>query len=119
MKRLLCAVALSAAVLTGACQFGTVPTPSSVAQSTVLDEQVAITAELAYKAARTAVEVAVDAGLLKGRRAAAVAAADNRAYAAVQAVRAAYRTGNAASYATAATEAQNAVTAMLSAIKGE
>jgi len=119
MKRLLYAVALSAAAMTSACDIAPPATPSTVAQTTILDEQVAITAELAYKAARLAAETATDAGLVKGRRATSIAAADNRAHRAVQAVRAAYRTGNATSYATAATEAQNAVTALLSAIKGE
>ena len=119
MRRLLIAVALAAAVSLGACTLDAPATPSTVAQKSVLDEQVAITAELAYKAARLAAETATDAGLVKGRRATSIAAADNRAHRAVQAVRAAYRTGNATSYATAATEAQNAVTALLSAIKGE
>ena len=119
MKRLLYATALSAAVMTSACNVAPPVTPSTIAATTALDEQIAVSAELAYKAARLAIETGVDAGLIKGGRATAVAAADRRAYAAVLAVRAAYRAGNAVSYATAAAEAQNAVSALLSAIKGE
>lgn len=101
-----------------ACDFGTIQSPGSVANRTVLDEQIAVSVELAYKAARVAVETGVDAGLIKGATAAKVALADNRAFAAVQFVRTAYRAGNAASYSAAATEAQKAVGALLSAIKG-
>jgi hypothetical protein len=94
-----------------------VPTsPGAVAETTVLDEQGALGVELAYKAFRTALEVAVDAGVLKGANATKAAALDNRAYAAVGAARAAYRAGNAASYSQAVTEARNAITAALAAI---
>lgn len=116
MKRLLIAVSL-ALVLPG-CTPGAINSPGSVANATVLDEQSALGAELAYKAARIAMETAVDAGLIKGARATQVAALDNRAYAAVVAVRAAYRAGNASAYTTAAIEARRAVTGLLSAIKG-
>lgn len=98
---------------------GNVPTsPGQVAQQTVLDEQGALGVELAYKAFRTALEVAVDAGVLKGANATKAATLDNRAYAAVQAARAAYRAGNAASYAQAVTEARAAINAALAAVKG-
>jgi len=114
MKRIIIAAALALA----GCSFSPPSTPSTVAQATVLDEKIAIGAELAYKAARLAAETGVDAGLIKGAKADRVADADNRALTAVQAVRAAYRAGNAASYSATAKEAQNAVSAMLAAIKG-
>ena len=91
--------------------------PVVAANQTVLDEQGAIGVELAYKASRTALEIAVDSGLLKGERAAKAAALDNQAYAAVIGVRAAYRAGNSSNYGVAMAEARLAVTAMLGAIK--
>lgn len=112
MKRLI----LAAALACSAC-VGTLPGPNTVADRTTLDERLALGAELAYKAARLAVEVATDAGAIRGNRATLVAAADERAYAALGAVRAAYEAGNASSYATAITRAQEAVDALLSAIR--
>lgn len=91
--------------------------PAAVANQTALDEQGAIGVELAYKASRTAMEVAVDAGLLKGPRAAQMADLDNRAFAAVTGVRAAYRAGNASNYYVAIADARAAITAMLAAVK--
>lgn len=87
--------------------------PQAAADRTVLDEQAALSVELAYKAARTTLEVAVDAGLLKGARASQAAAADNKAYAAVQAVRTAYRAGNAPGYLAAVKEARATIAAFL------
>ena len=101
-----------------ACDLNPPVSPGQVARRTVLDEQAALGVELAYKAFRTALEVAVDAGVLRGERAAQVAALDNRAYAAVQAVRAAYRAGNAASYTQAVSDARAAINAALAAVKG-
>jgi hypothetical protein len=92
--------------------------PVSAANQTVLDEQAAISLELAYKAARTALEIAVDSGFLKGDNAAKAAALDNQAFAAVTGVRAAYKAGNASNYGVAMAEARAAVTAMLAAVKG-
>jgi len=100
----------------GACQFpfSAVPaSPSAVASKTTLDEQAALSVELAYKAARTAVEVAVDAKLIKGDRAKQFADLDNKAYAAVKAVRAAYNAGNATDYQTGLSEARLAVADLL------
>lgn len=111
------ALALS---LTGCAGLGAMMTggPATAANQTVLDEQGAIGVELAYKAARTALEIAVDSGLLKGDRAAKAAALDNQAFAAVTGVRAAYRAGNASNYGAAMGEARAAVTAMLAVVKG-
>lgn len=122
MRKLLLAVALACAPALAGCSttgLPSVPTaPAQVADRTVLDEQVGAGVELAYQAFRTALEVATDAGLIRGARATQVAALDNRAYTAVQAVRAAYRAGNANGYAAAATDARAAIAAALAAVKG-
>jgi len=110
--------ALAALSLTG-CALGSlpsVPPPAQVANATVLDEQAALGVELAYKAFRTALEVAVDAGVLRGAAASKAADLDTRAYLATLAVRGAYRAGNAANYAEAVTDARAAITAALAAI---
>jgi hypothetical protein len=110
MKHLAIALALG---LTG-CATTTVPVaPVEVADRVGLDEQGALSAELAYKAARTAVELGVDAGVIRGERATQIAALDRKAYSALTAVRAAYRAGNAASYSAALTEARTAITTLL------
>lgn len=120
VKRYLVAAAVALSLpLAGCAGFGSIPTsPGQVAEGTVLDERAAIAVELAYKASRTALEIAVDAGLLRGERAAQAAALDNRAYSAVQAARAAYRGANAASYYQAVDEARAAIAAALAAVKG-
>ena len=69
------------------------PSPSAIADSTVLDEQGALAAELAYKAARVAVETGVDAGLIRSATAAKVAKLDQRAFTALGVVRKAYAAG--------------------------
>lgn len=98
---------------------GSIPSaPVVAADKTVLDEKAALGAELAYQAARTAAELAVDAGLIKGETARKVADADNRAYRALGAARAAYRAGNASSYSAALDEARAAVSEILSLVKG-
>lgn len=74
------------------------PTPSTVAETTKLDEQAGITAELGYKLFRVAVETGVKAGAIKGARATQIADIDNRLFAGLEAIRAAYATGNAATY---------------------
>lgn len=92
--------------------------PSTVADSTVLDEKAAISIETAYKAARVAIETATDAGIIKGATASKAAILDNQAYSAVQAVRTAYRAGNSASYVAALHEAQSAIRSFLAVVKG-
>lgn len=115
MKRLIfaacAALALSGCGLTG---LGSVPAaPVEAADQTVLDEQAALSIELAYKAARLAIETAVDAGAIRGEQATRFAELDNRAYAAVLAARRAYRAGNAVSYGAAVAEARAAITDIL------
>lgn len=121
MRKLLFACALVCAPLAACTTTGGLqapPPPATVANGTILDEQAAQGVELAYSAFRTALEFAVDTGRVKGEAATRAAALDNRAYAATQAVRAAYRAGNSASYLAAAREARAAITAALLAIKG-
>lgn len=116
MKRLLLVV--SAALALAGCTLpalGSLPSsPAEAADSTVLDEQAATAVELAYKAARLAVETGVDAGIIRGAHAARFAQLDRQAFAAIQAVRTAYRAGNAANYATAKADALAAVAQLLS-----
>lgn len=119
MFRLFAAALLSLS-LVGCGMLTTSPgAPSEYAEQTTLDERAALSVELAYKAARLALEVAVDSGALTGNAAATAAEADRRAYAAVQAVRAAYRAGNAESYDVAITEAHAALALSLAVIRGE
>lgn len=87
--------------------------PVEAADSTVLDEQAALAVELAYKAARLAVETGVDAGAIRGEQATRFAELDNQAFAAVQAARRAYRAGNAVSYGAALAEARGAIADIL------
>lgn len=94
------------------------PPPAAVADATTLDEQAALGVELAYQAARTAAEVAVDAGLIKGATASRLAQLDRQAFLAVTVVRQAYRTGNADSYGSALADARQTITALLALIKG-
>lgn len=110
-----CAVAPATVASAGATVADSVgvPPPATAADRTVLDEKAMTGVELAYKAARIAVETGVDAGLIKGAAAARFAALDSQAYRALGAVRAAYRAGNAASYRAALTEAQAAIGAVL------
>lgn len=96
-----------------------VPTsPVVVADKTILDEKVGIAVETAYKAFRLAVELAVDSGVLKGDKAAKIAAIDNRAYAFTLATQRAYNAGNSASYISASTEALAAIKDGIAAMKG-
>jgi hypothetical protein len=89
------------------------PAPGTIADKTTLDEQGALAAELAYKAARIAIETGVDAGLIRGTTAGRVAALDAKAYAALGIVRKAYAAGNAASYTAAITTARAAIADLL------
>lgn len=105
MRKIILLAALALA-LPGCETLGSIPaSPAAVANATSLDETAARSAEVGYKAFRLALELAVDLGKVKGAKATQMAELDNRLYAAVQAVRAAYRGGNAASYSAAAKEA--------------
>jgi hypothetical protein len=101
---------------------GALPTivggPVTVSDRTTIDETAGRSVELAYMAARTAVEIAVDAGVLKGDRAAKAQVLNRRAYDAVLAARAAYRAGNESSWLRASADARTAITQLLTAAKG-
>lgn len=122
MRKLLLG-ALLPLTLAGCAGLGSLPTvppaPVEVANRTAADEQAAQGAELSYKAFRTALEIATDAGLLKGAAATKAANLDNRAYAALLAARAAYRTANSADYLAAVGTARAAIDAALAAVKGK
>lgn len=123
MKRtilLTAALVLSACTPSGIASTGAtaadvagVPAPVTVADKTLLDEKALTGIELAYKAARIAVELGVDTGVIKGATATRFAALDNQAFLAVTTARSAYRTGNAPSYRTALSEAQAAIAGIL------
>lgn len=102
-----------------ACSTTGVPgSPAEVADKTILDEQGALSVELAYKAARTVVEVAVDAGLIKGELASTIARLDRDAYSAVLAVRSAYDAGNATSYSSAIDRARSIISSIIEKVTG-
>lgn len=119
MRKIFAALALAIA-LPACSTLGSLPTaPSEAADRTLLDERAAIAVESGYQAVGLALEAAVDAGVLAGPDAAKAATLERRAYSAVQAVRAAYDTGNAASYETALATARAAIAAALLAVNGE
>jgi hypothetical protein len=104
---------MAAALPLGACDTlmaGQVPGPASVSDRTKLDEQVGIAVTLAYTAAAKAAGLAIETGLIKNqdtiRR---IGAADQKAYAAVMAVRSAYLTVNATEYTEALARANAAL----------
>lgn len=116
MKKIFLGLALICAAPLASCANLTSPVAS--ANQTKLDEQAAIGVNLAYKAFRLAAETGIEAGFIKGDVAAKVASADNRAFAAVQAVDAAYRAGNSTDYASAVANAYVAIDFAVAAVKG-
>lgn len=104
----LCACSLSTSLAGG------LPTaPAEIADATVIDEKVALSVELAYQAAATAVKFAAETGVLRGEAADKAKAIDDRAYRAVQSARAAYDAGNALSYIDAERVARSEIAALL------
>lgn len=98
-----CETVTSAAAATA----GLPPSPQAVANRVQLDETLLTTAELAYKGARIAVEIAVDAGQCNGACATRFRALNRRAYAALGVARTAYRTLNADGYLRALAEVRS------------
>src|SRR3546814_13629132 len=117
MRRLILAAAMVLAL--PACSTLSGGGPVLVTQATALDEKIAVSVELAYRAARLAMETGVDAGLIKGPRAAQVAAHYNQASSSVQAVRAAYKAGHAPRYATSAVQEHTPVSTLPGALQGQ
>lgn len=96
-----------------------VPTPAEVADRTKIDEQAALTVTLAYTAAARAAALAIETSVVTDRATIAkIGALDLKAKAAVDAVEAAYRAGNASSYAAALLAANDAVSQLLASVKG-
>lgn len=121
MKRIVSFVgALCLASLAACSTFPSVPaSPSAASDQTVLDEKLAITVEQAYRFARTAVELAVDQGLVEGELAGDLQEANQKAFEAVQAVRKAYDVGNADGYAEAYNNARELIADLLAFGKKE
>ena len=92
--------------------------PSSVSSKTSVDEQAALSVELAYQVSAQLILTAAKAGLLDDATVKArVRDADNRAYKAVLAARAAYRASNAVEYGSAAAESRAAISEIVSLLK--
>ena len=98
-----------------------VPTaPVELADRTSVDEQVGLTVTLAYTAASKVAALSIETGVITDRATIRkIGALDRTAFAAVEAVEAAYRTGNAESYAAALRDARKAVAALLNPQSGE
>lgn len=121
MKRFYLAVA--AAMALAACDPTTAVTsipaaPVTIADRTTADERAASGVELAYQAWVYAVELGVDTGVFKGARAARLAEIDNGVYAAVVAMRYAYKTANANDYFKAYNHAKATIAQAITAAKG-
>lgn len=80
--------------------------PSAVCDRSTLDETGGQLVELGYRLFRTAGELAVDTGKVKGAAATRIRALDNQLYAATVTVQNAYASCNAASYADAIEKAK-------------
>lgn len=86
--------------------------PVTVADRTVLDEKAAIAAETAYRLSARAAALAIKAGIVSGPSVARIGELDRQAYAALTALRAAYRAGNATGYVEAFAQFNRAVLAV-------
>lgn len=95
----------------------TPPAPVAAADQTVLDERAMIAVEQSYLAVGAAIEAATSAGVLKGAAASRVERLDALAMEALVALRAAYDTGNAASFGEALGRAKSTI-AQISALLG-
>lgn len=117
-KTIFAAIALMGASLV-ACVPEPPVSPGQIANKTVLDEKAGIAIETAYAAAAQAATFAMRGGFVHAEQAEKIAEIDNRAYAAVQATRAAYDAGNASSYAEASATALPLLRELVAAIKGD
>lgn len=113
MKRIILAIGLALSLGGGCVAPATVvpPAPGVFADKTVLDEKAAIGIELAYTAAAKGSATAIRSGLVTDPSVILrIGMVNEKAYAAVKAVRAAYKVGNAVDYAVAFHTAQVAIT---------
>lgn len=103
-------IALAAAALLTAPASACAPlTGGGVFDSTLADEKGLYAAEAAYFGAGTALEAAVDAGLVRGERAAQAARLERSAYSALVIARRAQAAGNTGDAAVAAAQVLGAV----------
>lgn len=114
MKSLSLVLAAALVACSPATLVGLPASPQAAANLTIRDEQGLLAVELAYKAARIAVEVYADTGRCTGACATRFRDLNRRAYAAVGAARAAYRAGNATGYFAALAEARTLANDLLS-----
>lgn len=91
--------------------------PVALADRMTLDERAVLRAEHVYQAAATVALAASQAGIIPASARPTIAAADQRAYAALRAMRAAYAAGNAGSYEQAGREAEAAMNLLLRALR--
>lgn len=120
MRRLLLAAALAVSALTVSACSPMASEPATVADKTKLDEQSMLSAETLYYSTNVLAQIAFDTGKLTTDQREKVKAADNKAYKALGALRAAYRAGNSTSYYKALAElmtASDQVTALTGGLK--
>lgn len=120
MRRLILAACLAMPLsgCAGLAALTSIPTsPAAVANRTTIDETAMRLAETAYAAERTALDIAADAGALKGANAAKAADFDNRAYAALGTARRAYAAANASDFASAISEMRDAILSATAIVK--
>lgn len=96
-----------------------VPPPVTYANHTTVDEKAGIAIETAYNAWWRALDLSIDVGYVTPAKAAAVAAIDNKAYAATLAAQHAYLAGNSSSFKAAEAEARAAIKEGLALVKGK
>lgn len=108
-------IALAACPLAAGC-VGAAIEPVPVADATRLDEQAALSVELAYQAAALAVLTADRAHLIPDRMRQDIRRVDAAAFEGVKAVRRAYDAGNAAAYSDAQRTARAAIKRLMRAV---
>ncbi len=113
------AIIIASALALSACTPTLVPvSPSAVADTTKRDEQAVLSADLAYKGFRLAVETGVEAGVIKGQRALQISNLDRQLFSAYTLIDRAYSAGNAESLAQAIVSFNNIYRDALVTVKG-
>ena len=125
MRRLYLTLAAALSMAVAACSTiaSIPPSPAAVADSVKLDEQIGLSLTLAYTASAKAAGLAITTAAALGKPFAPatvkrIGELDTIAFAAVTAVRAAYKAGNATSYLAAISKARSAIADFLSAVRG-
>lgn len=110
MKRFVLIGALCLAGCNGLASIPVIPAnPAVVANKTILDEQAATGAELAYKTFRVGLELATDLGKVKGDKAVKLRKINTDAYNLIKRERAAYNAANATDYNAALAELRSLI----------